>query len=156
MNSRLRCAGCKEYFPAGEMYKSSRMQNFCSEECFWGRAKASRPAKKGPKTITRPKSVDVSESARAAIRQRDRSCRFCGATYGLHVHHIVYRSQGGHDDPSNLILLCNEHHSLVHSNKKKWKPVLHAYIWLHYMNGHCLPIPLLRKSLVKSGMMEGD
>lgn len=37
----------------------------------------------------------------------------CGG--GLEVHHIRRRSQGGSNDPSNLVTLCSEaHHGFVH------------------------------------------
>ena len=32
----------------------------------------------------------------------------------LEVHHIVFRSRGGSDEPGNLICLCRMHHALVH------------------------------------------
>jgi 5-methylcytosine-specific restriction endonuclease McrA len=69
----------------------------------------------------------------AAVLARDRCCRLCGIERNLHVHHINYRSQGGNDDPHNLIVLCLEHHDLVHSNKHQWQPLLRAYIWLLYV-----------------------
>ena len=35
----------------------------------------------------------------------------------LHVHHIVFRSQGGSDAPSNLKTLCEKHHNALHAGK---------------------------------------
>ena len=35
----------------------------------------------------------------------------------LHVHHIVFRSQGGSDAPSNLKTLCEKHHAALHDGK---------------------------------------
>jgi hypothetical protein len=46
------------------------------------------------------------------IRKRDRHCcqvRGCSRA-AVHAHHIVPRSRGGTDDPSNLISLCAAHH----------------------------------------------
>ncbi len=43
----------------------------------------------------------------------------CRARSRLHVHHIVFRSHGGSDDPSNLITLCLACHALVHSGRLK-------------------------------------
>jgi 5-methylcytosine-specific restriction endonuclease McrA len=41
----------------------------------------------------------------------------CRARSRLHVHHIVFRSHGGSNDPSNLITLCLACHVLVHSGR---------------------------------------
>jgi len=35
----------------------------------------------------------------------------------LHVHHIVFRSNGGSNTPSNLITLCEKHHNALHAEK---------------------------------------
>lgn len=35
----------------------------------------------------------------------------------LQVHHIKFRSQGGSDNPNNLITLCDKHHKQVHEKK---------------------------------------
>jgi hypothetical protein len=72
------------------------------------------------------------------IFERDQRCRYCGTRRNLHAHHIAYRSQGGTDDPHNLITLCNDHHDLVHTNKGLWQPLLRAYIWLLYIEGRRL------------------
>lgn len=69
---------------------------------------------------------------RGDIIARDMRCRFCGTTQDLHVHHIVYRSGGGGDEATNLITLCLRHHALVHSDKRRWQPVLQAYIEIFY------------------------
>jgi len=42
-------------------------------------------------------------------------CQACGVDFPwLHKHHIVARSQGGSDDPSNLVDLCPNCHALRH------------------------------------------
>lgn len=41
----------------------------------------------------------------------------CGMRNSLHVHHVIYRSQGGVDESWNLITICNECHDLVHACK---------------------------------------
>ncbi|MBI4300272.1 MAG: HNH endonuclease [Chloroflexi bacterium] len=50
------------------------------------------------------------------IRKRDRyRCTQCGASdVELHVHHIVPLSQGGSNDPDNLITLCDYCHKEIH------------------------------------------
>lgn len=51
-------------------------------------------------------------------------CQLCGSTNNLHIHHIYYRSQLGLTTEKNLIRLCQNCHLLVHSNKKKYQPIL--------------------------------
>lgn len=41
----------------------------------------------------------------------------CKHSEKLHVHHIVFRSKGGTDTPSNLITLCEKCHNDLHSGK---------------------------------------
>ena len=43
-------------------------------------------------------------------------CRFCKRRNSLHVHHIIYRSQGGEDSLANLVALCYAHHDMVHGH----------------------------------------
>lgn len=50
-------------------------------------------------------------------------CALCGRT-PIHRHHIRYGACGRHTYMGNIIPLCKEHHDLVHSNKKKYQPML--------------------------------
>jgi len=56
--------------------------------------------------------------------EREKWCRLCGGTYGLHNHHILYRSQGGLTKKENLMRLCEACHRKVHSNKDYWQDKL--------------------------------
>lgn len=58
------------------------------------------------------------------IVENEPYCQMCGSTYFLQIHHIYYRSQGGLTVPKNLIRLCAKCHSLVHSNKDYYQPLL--------------------------------
>ena len=52
------------------------------------------------------------------------TCQYCKGKHKdnkLEVHHIVFRSQGGSDEESNLITLCHTCHSNLHSGKIKLK-----------------------------------
>jgi HNH endonuclease len=51
-------------------------------------------------------------SVQKEVLARDRGlCRVPGCSRAAaHVHHIVYRSAGGEDDPGNLVSLCAAHH----------------------------------------------
>lgn len=66
-------------------------------------------------------------SRREAILHRDNyTCQVCGKKHTrLEVHHIIYKSQDGTDDETNLITLCEDCHSKVHKEalviKKKPK-----------------------------------
>ena len=60
---------------------------------------------------------------RNRIYKRDKYCRVCGRQPN-NIHHIVYRSYSGSNDPRNLIALCNQCHLQVHKNGKKWLPIL--------------------------------
>lgn len=117
----FRCAGCREYH-RGTPHRYIGLSRVCSPQCEEVLIGARRKSTQHPKPST-PADTHL------AVLDRDNwSCRHCGTDRGLHVHHIVYRSQGGTHDQSNLITLCHEHHALVHSDKRRWQPVCHAYI----------------------------
>jgi hypothetical protein len=67
---------------------------------------------------------------RKAVISRDGDwCLICGKPpRGLHLHRIIYGSQGGEYEVGNCVQLCGEHHGLVHSNKRVWQPRLLAHI----------------------------
>ena len=58
----------------------------------------------------------ISRRLRRALEHRDRCCVVpgCGATRGLHAHHIVHWEDGGTTDLDNLVLVCPYHHRLHH------------------------------------------
>lgn len=59
---------------------------------------------------------------REQVIERDQTCQLAARMeghqcYGAgHVHHILRRSQGGSDHPSNLVLLCAAAHDWTHNN----------------------------------------
>lgn len=59
------------------------------------------------------------ENVKSYILSRDNhKCYFkCKDSYKLEVHHIKFRSQGGTDNPNNLITLCEKCHKKVHAGK---------------------------------------
>lgn len=77
----------------------------------------------------------------AHIRERDgHRCRVCGVAQNLHVHHILFRSQGGPDEDWNLITLCSSCHDVAHGLRKgrslpKWE--LHS-LAMGLRGGHCV------------------
>ena len=50
-------------------------------------------------------------------------CAICGNNQ-IAMHHIRYGACGRKTYMGNVIPLCEYHHRLVHSNKKKYQPVL--------------------------------
>ncbi len=59
----------------------------------------------------------IPPALRRAILARDQHrCRVPGCTHAtfVDVHHIVPRSEGGSNDPSNLLTICGGHHRAVH------------------------------------------
>ena len=58
----------------------------------------------------------ISRRLRRALEYRHRTCAVpgCGATRGLHAHHIRHWEDGGPTELDNLVLLCPYHHRLHH------------------------------------------
>ncbi|GFG72470.1 HNH endonuclease signature motif containing protein [Mycolicibacter senuensis] len=58
----------------------------------------------------------ISRRLRRALEHRDRTCAVpgCGATRGLHAHHIRHWEDGGQTELDNLVLVCPYHHRLHH------------------------------------------
>ncbi len=56
-----------------------------------------------------------------AVLNRDNyTCQCCKTKKGtLHVHHIIYRSNGGSDKMENLITLCEDCHKKLHDGELK-------------------------------------
>lgn len=61
------------------------------------------------------------ENTKAMVLNRDNyTCQCCKGKRKdskLEVHHIIYRSQGGSDEESNLITLCHTCHKALHDGK---------------------------------------
>jgi hypothetical protein len=59
----------------------------------------------------------IPPAVRRAILARDQHrCRVPGCTHAtfLDIHHVVPRSEGGSNDPGNLIGICSAHHRAAH------------------------------------------
>lgn len=73
------------------------------------------------------KKITVTQDTYNKVMQRDNyRCRLCGTSLNLQLHHVIYKSEDKSkiNDINNCIMLCVEHHVLVHSNKKYWQPKL--------------------------------
>ena len=58
----------------------------------------------------------INRRLRRALEHRHPTCAVpgCGATRGLHAHHIRHWEDGGPTELNNLVLLCPYHHRLHH------------------------------------------
>jgi hypothetical protein len=58
----------------------------------------------------------ISRRLRRALEHRHPTCAVpgCGATRGLHAHHIRHWEDGGETELENLVLLCPYHHRMHH------------------------------------------
>ncbi len=58
----------------------------------------------------------INRRLRRALEHRHRTCAVpgCGATRGLHAHHLRHWEDGGPTELDNLVLLCPYHHRLHH------------------------------------------
>jgi len=45
----------------------------------------------------------------------------CSNIYKLCIHHIIRKNKGGTDNKENLMVLCEKHHKLYHSNEFRCK-----------------------------------
>lgn len=71
-------------------------------------------------------------------------CQVCGfdsrTVYGVdtaHAHHLVYLSRGGRDEPQNLVLLCPNHHTVIHRTQAVFD---YARLSFVFPNGRVEPL----------------
>lgn len=141
---KIRCSQCGKYAPRGDMYRSSPLLNVCSPECHLALYRKKSPPKQG--VNERRTDGVVPPIVRAIVDVRDaHRCRYCGVSNNLHIHHILYRSQGGEHEEGNLITLCAEHHALVHSSKQRYMPLLLGVLWVHYAERKRLSVPQVER-----------
>lgn len=83
-----------------------------------------RPSKP-MRRVSKKQAVKDREFARArreVLERDEHTCQLSGLMDGHHctgrleVHHVLRRSQGGSNDPLNLITLCAGAHGWVHGN----------------------------------------
>jgi hypothetical protein len=145
---KVKCASCLLRVDKETVYRRNGVQSFCSEDCFLHRIKRVKHVAKRSRATLGPIPADI----RRLVHERDKSCRYCGDSRdGLHVHHILYRSsKGSTNSVDNLILLCEEHHRLMHSNKRKFLPLCQEVVRLS-SNGKHISVRQLEASLPRSG-----
>lgn len=63
-------------------------------------------------------SAKIPNNVRKSVYRRDGyRCALCDSVRSLQVHHVMKRSQGGTDDPMNLITLCMYCHGMAHGTR---------------------------------------
>lgn len=63
-------------------------------------------------------SAKVSNETRRRVYRRDHwRCALCDSPRGIQIHHVIKRSQGGSNDPMNLITLCMYCHAVIHGTR---------------------------------------
>ena len=131
MNNK--CVNCKIRTKKGRKYffcvrrKAEIELKECSECNYIEYKKVAKMTPRKPIKAISKKRVCVSKKTyNQVFEECNGKCVFCGTTSNLHYHHIFYRSERKDliDEPSNGIMLCEEHHRLVHSNKRKYQPLL--------------------------------
>lgn len=63
-------------------------------------------------------NADIPSWVRQKVLDRDNNqCVVCGTSgeNRLHLHHIVYRSQGGDHSEDNLATVCHSDHDRIHA-----------------------------------------
>ena len=91
--------------------EEERRYLLCDATCAVWFERAGQPIGAGRSTRT------VGRGLRRALEHRDHGrCVVpgCGATRGLHAHHLRHWEDGGSTDVDNLVLLCPFHHRLHH------------------------------------------
>jgi 5-methylcytosine-specific restriction endonuclease McrA len=60
----------------------------------------------------------LTDEVRKFVFSRDNwHCRHCNNSHGLDPHHVVFKSAGGLDKPSNLLTLCRWCHDSIHGGR---------------------------------------
>jgi hypothetical protein len=76
--------------------------------------------------VTRARAKQsIPPAVRRAVLARDqRRCRVPGCAHAtfLDVHHVRPRSEGGSNDPENLVTLCSAHHRAAHRGQLSIEP----------------------------------
>lgn len=91
----------------------------------YSQKKVHKPMKK-----RRNAQLNVKKSTYNYVIERDKySCRLCGSTTTLQLHHIHGRGKDKTNDVKNCIMLCCHCHlDVVHKNQKYWRPILDEII----------------------------
>lgn len=81
----------------------------------------------------------IPDKVRKEVLERDSydgcpCCIWCGhpSPEGLHLHHVIRRSQGGKHEANNLVTLCFSCHSKLHDGDKEIQEYAEDYLRRKY------------------------
>ena len=149
--AKVKCGFCKEFIEKSSAF-SAGLSYYCDSDHWASKAfpqskcvGKKMPSKASVAYRAKKQAKPKSGMDREEILHRDNySCRRCGESADLAVHHVVYKSESANkewqDEPSNLITLCNStcHLKIVHGNKKKYQPLCLQIIWLTYVENNSI------------------
>jgi Domain of unknown function (DUF222)/HNH endonuclease len=94
-----------------------------------------KPLDVGRKQRTVPLAI------KRALLSRDRGCTFpgCERTHYLDAHHIHHWAKGGETSSENLILLCTQHHRLLHEGRFRIRRDIDDAICFERHDGRVIP-----------------
>lgn len=128
MASKVKCKYCGEYVDKETAYQFG-FSSFCNRDHFYAFKVPRKSTKPKSKPKTKRSKPGVPPQVAESVLERDHHrCRLCGSGSNLHLHHIVYRSEGGPHVEENLITLCSLDHNRVHSDKKVWQSHLQEIV----------------------------
>jgi HNH endonuclease/RuvA, C-terminal domain len=92
---------------------------------------------------TRAKQTIPPAVRRSVLTRDQRRCRVPGCTHAtfVDVHHIVPRSEGGRNEPTNLVTLCGSHHRAVHRGELMIEPGGETGIRFRHADGTLYGLP---------------
>lgn len=101
----------------------------CSEGCRSDKVHAVE-AGQVKRESDRKAEIDKGPIREAVMKRDGNCCLLCGVVSDhLHLHRVVYGSQGGKYEVLNTVLLCeDDHQNTVHARKKVWQPLLLAHL----------------------------
>lgn len=100
----------------------------------------------------------VPASIKRALWARDRGCRFpgCGRRRFVDAHHVEHWSTGGETSLSNLMLLCDRHHRLVHEGGFVIAKDYRDRWFFRRPDGHALPSCGYRRADMTDDVVRAD
>ena len=87
------------------------------------------------------KQRTVPLAIKRALLARDRGCTFpgCHRTHYVDAHHIRHWAVGGETSAGNLILLCTQHHRLLHEGRFRVRRDIEGAICFERHDGRVIP-----------------